>query len=57
MPSSKTKDLGNGQSWFFPSRNDCLRCHTQAAGRSLGLETSQMNRDAPDGGGNQLDLF
>jgi uncharacterized repeat protein (TIGR03806 family) len=55
--SSKTKDLGNGQSWYFPSRSDCLRCHTQAAGRSLGLETLQMNRDAPTGGGNQLDLL
>jgi len=57
LPSSKTKDLGNGQSWYFPSRTDCLRCHTQAAGRSLGLETLQMNRDAPTGGGNQLDLL
>ena len=54
LPSSKTKDLGNGLSWNFPSRNDCLQCHTQAAGRSLGLETAQMNRDAPDGTGNQL---
>jgi hypothetical protein len=57
LPASKTKDLGNGQSWYFPSRSDCLRCHTQAAGRSLGLETLQMNRDAPTGGGNQLDLL
>jgi uncharacterized repeat protein (TIGR03806 family) len=57
LPSSKTKDLGNGQSWYFPSRTDCLRCHTQAAGRTLGLETMQMNRDAPAGGGNQLDLL
>ena len=57
LPSSKTKDLGNGMSWYFPSRNDCLRCHTQAAGRSLGLETAQLNRPAPGGGGNQLDLL
>ena len=26
-------------------------------GRTLGLETAQMNRDAPAGGGNQLDLL
>jgi uncharacterized repeat protein (TIGR03806 family) len=57
LPSSKMKDVGNGQTWYFPSRTDCLRCHTQAAGRSLGLETLQMNRDAPQGGGNQLDLL
>ncbi|MDB4968567.1 MAG: hypothetical protein JWN44_4256 [Myxococcales bacterium] len=54
LPSSKTKDLGGGRSWFFPSRNDCLQCHTQAAGRTLGLETAQMNRESPDGSGNQL---
>ena len=54
LPASKTKDLGNGQSWYFPSRNECLQCHTHAAGRTLGLETAQLNRDAPDGGGNQL---
>jgi hypothetical protein len=57
LPSSKTKDLGNGNSWYYPSRNDCLQCHTIAAGRSLGLETAQMNRDAPDGSGNQIDFL
>ncbi len=54
LPSSKTKDLGNGASWYYPSRTDCLQCHTLAAGRTLGLETAQLNRDAPDGTGNQL---
>lgn len=57
LPSGKTKDLGNGQSWYYPSRNDCLQCHTAAAGRSLGLETAQLNRDGLDGLGNQLELF
>ena len=32
LPSSKTKDLGDGQSWYFPSRTDCLRCHTHGGG-------------------------
>ena len=32
-----------GQSWIFPSGNDCLTCHTAAAGFALGLETAQLN--------------
>jgi uncharacterized repeat protein (TIGR03806 family) len=28
----------------FPSRTDCLRCHTDAARGTLGLSTPQMNR-------------
>jgi mono/diheme cytochrome c family protein len=33
-----------GQTWIYPSEAGCLQCHTAAAGRSLGLETQQMNR-------------
>jgi uncharacterized repeat protein (TIGR03806 family) len=33
------------QTWHFPSRSQCLQCHTDAAGRSLGPETSQLNFD------------
>ncbi|RPJ58456.1 MAG: hypothetical protein EHM24_28700 [Acidobacteria bacterium] len=46
-----------GRTWYFPSRAECLRCHTTAAGRTLGLETAQLNRSLryPDGGtANQL---
>ncbi len=32
-----------GQTWHIPSESECLRCHTQAAGYSLGLETGQQN--------------
>lgn len=32
-------------SWFFPSRGQCMECHTRAAGRSLGLEIAQLNGD------------
>lgn len=32
------------QDWVFPSRSQCLRCHTEAAGRSLGLTTAQLDQ-------------
>jgi uncharacterized repeat protein (TIGR03806 family) len=31
------------QPWTYPSEAQCLQCHTNAAGNSLGLETSQLN--------------
>ncbi len=34
-----------GQSWQFPSEEQCLQCHTSAAGRTLGLEIGQLNGD------------
>jgi mono/diheme cytochrome c family protein len=32
------------QTWSFPSRGECMRCHTAAAGRVLGVNTRQINR-------------
>jgi len=34
-----------GQTWEFPSENQCLQCHSAASGRSLGLEIGQLNGD------------
>lgn len=45
LPGSKTKPVG-AQTWTYPSRSQCLQCHTEAAGGSLGLDTMNMNRDA-----------
>lgn len=44
LASSKSKDVG-GQTWYYPARAECMRCHTEAAGRSLGLELGQQNSD------------
>jgi uncharacterized repeat protein (TIGR03806 family) len=44
VQGGKTVMVGT-QNWIFPSGNDCLRCHTSAAGFALGLEAAQLNRD------------
>ena len=40
----KTKAVGS-QTWIYPSESNCMECHTQVAGRVLGLETAQLNSD------------
>jgi uncharacterized repeat protein (TIGR03806 family) len=44
LQGGANRDLGNGQMWRFPSESQCLDCHTSAANRALGPETSQLNR-------------
>ncbi len=31
------------RSWDYPSRADCMQCHTAAAGQALGVQTSPLN--------------
>ena len=52
-------EAASSQTWEFPSRQQCLSCHTGPAGRVLGLETAQLNRAGTFGGVsmNQLDAF
>jgi uncharacterized repeat protein (TIGR03806 family) len=58
LDATLTRNIG-GQDWIYPSRANCLECHTEAAGRSLGLELGQLNRaaDFPLGRSNQLATF
>jgi uncharacterized repeat protein (TIGR03806 family) len=44
LPAGKKKDLGT-QSWTFPSRSECVSCHSEAAGHTLGPELGQLNGD------------
>lgn len=44
----KMESIPNGagmQTWHYPDRAQCFRCHTQAAGTSLGPELRQLNID------------
>ena len=48
------------QVWFYPSRQDCLTCHTALSGGVLGLKTRQLNRSVTDSSGiveNQLRVW
>ncbi len=49
-PQGESKVFGS-QVWTYPSRSQCMNCHTNAAGNSLGLETRQLNREIDYGNG------
>jgi hypothetical protein len=38
------------QVWHYPSRAECMVCHSRAANFTLGLQTAQLNRDHDYGG-------
>jgi uncharacterized repeat protein (TIGR03806 family) len=37
------------QVWHYPSRSECLSCHTAAGGFAVGFNTAQLNRDVDYG--------
>lgn len=40
----RTADGERKQTWRYPSRTECMVCHTRASNYVLGLSTSQMNK-------------
>jgi uncharacterized repeat protein (TIGR03806 family) len=47
---------GRTQKWHYPSRAECMVCHSRAANFVLGLSTLQFNRDHDYGGANENQL-
>ena len=47
------------QAWRYPSRSECLACHTPLGGYALGFDTAQLNRDYDYSGNvtNQLEAL
>lgn len=47
------------QVWHYPSRSECIACHTPQGGLALGFNTAQLNRDFDYGGSvtNQLEAL
>ena len=46
LPAGKVKPVNAGaQTWTFPSRTQCIQCHSAGANGTIGLETWQLNRD------------
>jgi uncharacterized repeat protein (TIGR03806 family) len=53
---SRRRPITGGE-WHYPTRGECNKCHTSAAGYSLGLEVAQLNSELVYPGGqraNQL---
>ena len=44
LPAGKLKQL-DSSAWTYPSRTQCMQCHSKAAGGTIGLETAQLNGD------------
>jgi len=59
ITDSKAPGGMRSQKWHFPSRSECMVCHSRATGYVIGLHTLQMNRvhDYGDTRVNQIDAL
>ncbi|MEL7447998.1 MAG: PQQ-dependent sugar dehydrogenase, partial [Pseudomonadota bacterium] len=61
LPAGEASVVDGGVTWQYPSRAQCMQCHTQAAGFALGPEIAQLNRNFtyPESGitANQLETL
>jgi mono/diheme cytochrome c family protein len=59
VPDATAAGGSREQIWRFPSRTECLICHSRAAGFTLGFTPLQLDRDRDFGGRvqNQLAVF
>ena len=58
LPAAATVEDGAGANWAIPSRPECLQCHTDVAGGTLGLTLQQLDLETTYANGatvNQLD--
>ena len=46
LETAEVVRLSDTASWMYPSRGDCMSCHTEASHRVLGLETIQLDTQA-----------
>jgi uncharacterized repeat protein (TIGR03806 family) len=44
LPAGKSELIGDFP-WIYPSRPQCMQCHSEAAGFALGPEVVQLNKD------------
>lgn len=49
IPITLADDSIENQVWSYPSRSQCLQCHTAAGGLALSFNTRQLNRDFTHG--------
>jgi uncharacterized repeat protein (TIGR03806 family) len=45
LESAAARVLPNGVRWLYPSRSQCMQCHTEVAHRSLGLEVGTLDHE------------
>ena len=45
VPIANSAGETHSQTWYYPSRKDCITCHTKLSGGVLGVKSRQMNHD------------